>query len=354
MTPPLGLIEGFFGLPWSWEERRDAIDFLAPRGFSFYLYAPKADPWLRKSWQDPHPGSEMEALATLRAQCRIHGVRFGVGLTPFELHLRDGDDWKTPLAVKLDMLAELEPDDLALLFDDMRGDVPALADRQAAIVHFAAEHPVADRLLFCPSYYSDDPVLDLAFGRRPENYLEDLGRLIDPAVEIMWTGPEVCSAELTPGHLERVAETLRRRPFLWDNYPVNDGARPSLHLHLRAFTGRPASIAPHIAAHGINPASQAVLSRVPALTLAASYKEGERYDYGRAWDEAAETVLGGDLARRVRLDLIVLQDRGRDRLGDRADRLRHRYAAFDHPAAREINDWLDGKWDVTDELVQTQ
>jgi hypothetical protein len=296
----------------------------------------------------------MEALAGFRAECRSQQVRFGLGLSPFELHLREGDDWKEPLARKLDMLAELEPDDLALLFDDMRGDVPGLAERQAAIVHFAAEHKAADRLLFCPSYYSDDPILDLAFGERPKAYLDEIGRLIDPGVRIMWTGEEVCSAQFSPGHLERVSETLRRKPFLWDNYPVNDGARPSQHLHLRGFTGRPASIAPHVEAHGINPASQAVLSRVPALTLAASYGEGNAYEYGRAWDRAAEAVLGAELARRIRLDLIVLQDRGRDRLGERAQRLRARYAAFDHPAALEIVAWLDGKWEVTDELGQTQ
>jgi len=354
MTPELGIVEGFFGLPWTWEERRETVAFLAPHGFSFYLYAPKADPWLRRSWQEPHPEPEMAALAAFRTQCRLEAVRFGVGLSPFELHLHADDGWKRPLARKLDMLAELEPDDLALLFDDMRGDVPELARRQAAIVDFAAEHEAAERVLFCPSYYSDDPILDLAFGQRPERYLEDLGRLIDPAVGIMWTGEEVCSAEYSPGHLERVAGTLRRKPFLWDNYPVNDGSRASQHLHLRAFTGRPAAIAPQLAAHAINPASQAVLSRVPALTLAASYAEGERYEYGRAWNRAAEAVLGPELARRVRLDLISLQDRGKDRLGERAGRLRDRYAAFDHPAALEIVAWLDGKWDVTDELVQTQ
>lgn len=354
MTPALGLIEGFFGLPWSWEERRDAVAFLARRGFGFYLYAPKADPFLRKRWQEPHPPEEMDALAAFRDRCRAAGVRFGLGLSPFELHLRDGDGWKKALTAKLDMLAELEPDDLALLFDDMRGDVPELAERQAAIVHFTAAHPVSERLLFCPSYYSDDPILDLAFGPRPEGYLQDIGRLIDPAVEIMWTGEEVCSAEFSPGHLDRVAEALRRKPFLWDNYPVNDGARMAQHLHLRAFTGRPAAIAQHICAHGINPASQAVLGRIPALTLAESYRLGDGYEYGRAWDQAADAVLGPELARRVRLDLLTLQDRGRDRLGQRLPRLRERYAAFDHPAAREIVDWLDGKWDVTDELVQTQ
>jgi hypothetical protein len=352
--PELGLVEGFFGLPWSWDERCEAVSFLAPHGYGFYLYAPKADAWLRKRWQEPHPADEMARLAAFRAHCRAHGVRFGIGLSPFELHLHEGDDWKQPLAVKLDMLAALEPDDIALLFDDLRGDVPDLAARQAGIVHVAAARRAAGRILFCPSYYSDDPILDVAFGSRPAGYLEDLGRLIDPAIGIFWTGPEVCSAEITPGHVERVAAALGRKPFLWDNYPVNDGARMSLHLHLRAFTGRPAGIAAHIAGHAINPASQAVLSRVPALTLAESYDAGAAYDYGEAWDRAAEAVLGTDFAMRLRLDLNVLQDRGRDRLGERLGRLLERYGAIDHPGAREIVAWLDGRWDVAEDLVQTQ
>ena len=128
----------------------------------------------------------------------------------------------------------------------------------------------------------------------------------------------------------------------------------SQHLHLRAFTGRPAAIAPHIAGHGVNPASQAVLSRIPALTLADSYRSGETYEYRAAFDRAAREVLGDDLAARLARDLLTLEDRGRDRLGDRRAVLRDRYAAFDHPAAREILAWLDGYWAVSDELVQTQ
>ena len=91
MTPELGLIEGFFGLPWSWEERRGAVTFLAPHGYLFYIYAPKADSYLRKRWREPHPAGEMEELARFRAHCRGAGVRFGIGLTPFELHLEEGD-----------------------------------------------------------------------------------------------------------------------------------------------------------------------------------------------------------------------------------------------------------------------
>jgi hypothetical protein len=97
-----------------------------------------------------------------------------------------------------------------------------------------------------------------------------------------------------------------------------------------------------------------MLSRIPALTLAESYARRDAYEYGAAFDRAAAAVLGAELAQRVRRDLLALQDRGLDRLADRRATLRDLYAAFDHPAAREIVDWLDGAWDVTDELVQTQ
>lgn len=354
MTPELGLIEGFFGRPWSWAQRSAAVRFLVPHGYRFYLYAPKADARLRRRWQEPYPEAELAELAAFREVCRDAGVRFGIGLSPFELHLQGERGWQAPLGAKLAELAQVKPDDLAILFDDMRGDVADLAERQAAIVHFAAERGIAGRILCCPSYYSDDPILDVAFGPRPPFYLERLGRMLDPAIRIFWTGPEVCARELSPGHLARVAERLGRKPVLWDNYPVNDGPRMSQHLHLRAFTGRPAAIAGQIAAHGVNPASQPWLSRVPLLTLAESYKQGDAYDYGAAFVRAARAVLGEELAERVGRDLLVLQDRGLDRLGERRAALRERYAAFDHPAAREILAWLDGHWNVSDELVQTQ
>jgi hyaluronoglucosaminidase len=354
MARELGLIEGFFGRPWNWTARRDNVAFLRGHGYGFYLYAPKADAFLRRRWRESWPAPEFAELAAFRDFCRAEGVRFGIGLTPFELHHQSDRGWQSGLCEKLAELTLLQPDDLAILFDDMRGDVPDLAERQAAIVHCAGERGVARRMLMCPSYYSDDPILDVAFGARPPRYLETLGRLLDSSIEVMWTGEEVCAREITPGHLARVAEQLRRKPFLWDNYPVNDGARMSQHLHLRAFTGRPAAIGGLIAGHGINPASQPVLSRIPALTLAESYAKGDAYEYGSAFARAARDVLGEAMAERIRRDLSALQDRGRDRLGDRHAALRDHYAAFDHPAAREILAWLDGHWNVADELVQTQ
>ncbi len=351
MDVELGTIEGFYGRPWTWEQRASAVAFLAPYGYRFYHYAPKADPFLRLRWRDDYPDATAESLRAFAAQCRTHGVRFGIGLSPV---LHDGFDAaaKDALARKLAFFDDIGTDDVALLFDDMTGTTPDLAARQADVVHWASARTRASRLLMCPSYYTDDPVLDRVFGDRPVGYVEQLGRALDANVEIYWTGEEVCSRAFSPGHLARVAEQLQRKPFLWDNYPVNDGARMSQYIHVRGFTGRPASMAPMIAAHGVNPALQPTLHRIPAITLADSYRAGDAYEYQQAMRAASVSVLGETLGRLVHEDTLFLQDIGLDRLGEKEAVLRARYADVDHPAAREIIAWLDGDYRITDALIR--
>src|SRR5579859_107216 len=344
---PLGLIEGYYGRPWSWAARRETAAFLAAHGYRFFIYAPKADAYLRRRWREPHPDEAAQSLRAFAGHCEGLGVDFGVGLSPFEIY-RDFDaEAKAALADKLAQLDDLGVSRLAILFDDMRCDLAGLAASQAEILHWIGARTRAGTLIVCPTYYSDDPVLDRVFGPRPEHYLEDLGEALDPAIQVFWTGPEVCSLELRPGHLARVAEQLRRKPLLWDNYPVNDGPRMSPFLHLRAFTGRYAAGGAHLAGHAVNPALQPNLTRVPALTLPEIYARGDAYDYREAFGRAAVRVLGPELAGLVGRRLAMLQDLGLDRLGEDAAGLRTRFAAFDNPAAREIVAWLDGDWRVT-------
>lgn len=352
MTPSLGLIEGYYGKPWSWAARTAQAEFLQGYGYNFYMYAPKADRFLRKGWRELHPDAQSQAIADFAAHCRRLGVRFGVGLSPFEIYRDFNASAQAALARKLQHLDRLGVRDLGILFDDMQGDLPGLADTQIRIVQWIAERSGADRIIMCPTYYSDDPLLDSGYGRRPPGYLEAMGKGLDPAIEMFWTGEEVCSREYSPGHLARVTEQMRRKPFLWDNYPVNDGPRMSQYLYLRAITGRPAEMGLHLAAHAVNPALQPVLTRIPALTLAESYRAGTSYEYGGAFERAAGAVLGADLARAVRRHLSYLNDTGLDQLGETAIRLRARYSAIDHDGAREIVDWLDGHWRITAEMME--
>jgi hypothetical protein len=354
MQPELGIIEGFYGKPWSWEAREETVSFLAPYGYRFYLYAPKFDPYLRRQWQEPHPDNLAGRLRSLSAHCRKAGVRFGVGLTPYELFNNFDDASREALERKLQFFDDIDVEDLGILFDDMRGDVPDLAKKQIEIVEWAAARTKASRIIVCPSYYSDDPILDKVFGARPDNYVEELGANLDSSIEIFWTGEEVISREYSPGHIERVTEQLQRKPFLWDNYPVNDGQRMSQYLHIRGFTGRWPANAERIAAHGINPALQPALNRIPAITLSDCYRQRDKYEYAESFRRACVETLGEDLGALVREDLLTLQDIGLDRLGEKDKTLRERYSGVDHAGAREIIEWLDGGYRITDEIVQTQ
>lgn len=351
MVPELGIIEGYFGRPWRHEDRKQVLTHLQALGYRWFHYAPKADAFLRRRWREPHPDFALAGLADLSAHCRSLGMRFGVGLSPYELYRDFSADGMRCFADKVRSLDAIGIDDLAILFDDTRGDVPELAAREAEIVHAARGLTGAGRVLMCPTYYSDDRMLDKVFGQRPVAYLQDLGRRLDPDIGVYWTGDAICSREFTPGSLGRVADALQRKPTLWDNYPVNDGPLMSRYLHLRAFTGRRPAVADCIAAHAINPALQPYLSLIPAATLVASYRDGESYSYGQAFRDAASLLAGRELAAWLEEDLHALQDRGLHASGEDRARLRARYAAVDHPMAAEVVRWLDGA-DTVDAWVE--
>ncbi|MFD1950431.1 beta-N-acetylglucosaminidase domain-containing protein [Sphingomonas arantia] len=353
-APELGMIEGRFGRVWTAAERSHVVATLAGAGYAFYHYGPKGDQALRRTWRVGHDAAETTTLARLSAEVRAAGMRFGMAITPVGATHPFDSAVRGDLTRRIADLDAIGIDDLAVLFDDLRGDMPELAARQLEVVNFCAGCTRATRVYTCPTYYSDDPVLDVVFGVRPRDYLRDLGRGLDPAVQVYWTGEEVCSREIGSGHLARVAGELGRPVCLWDNYPVNDGARMSRFLHLRAFSGRPAGIAAQLSGHAINPAIQAHLGCLPALTLPMLYAQGDDYAYGAAFGAAARALLGDGFAELLQQDLPALQDVGLERLGTRRDRLRVRYAGIDHPAAREIVRWLDGDDLMTDDEVQTQ
>lgn len=355
MKPPLGIIEGFYGPAWSWQERTNVVATLSPHGYGFYWYAPKGDQFLRRQWQKPHPPEEARQLTDFAGVCEAAGVAFGVGLSPYEVYRSFDASAKALLEAKITGLAAMGVERLALLFDDMPGDLPDLALRQAEVVDWVLNQTPFRQVAVCPTYYTDDPVLDRVFAQRPADYLENLGRLLEDSVEIFWTGEEVCSRAISPGHIRLVNERLGRPVLLWDNYPVNDGDRMSRHLHLRGFTGRPSGLRELVSGHAINPSLQPTLACIPALTLAESYRLGDDYCYIDATRRAACAVLGNELGQLVCDDLLSLEDAGLARLTEgRIAALRKRYCGFDHQGAREIVAWLDGAYQVTDEMVLTQ
>ena len=67
-----GIIEGFYGNPWTHEQRLELIAFMGARGMNTFVYAPKDDSLIRRDWRTPYAGSDLERMAALtggRAYC---------------------------------------------------------------------------------------------------------------------------------------------------------------------------------------------------------------------------------------------------------------------------------------------
>ena len=56
-----GVIEGFYGRPYSWDERATLVRFIGARDMNTYVYAPKDDPLHRAQWRDLYARADMES-----------------------------------------------------------------------------------------------------------------------------------------------------------------------------------------------------------------------------------------------------------------------------------------------------
>ena len=58
-----GVVEGFYGRPWTHEQRLELIDFLARRGMNTFIYGSKDDPLVRRDWRLPYVGEALDHAA---------------------------------------------------------------------------------------------------------------------------------------------------------------------------------------------------------------------------------------------------------------------------------------------------
>ncbi|MDO8862331.1 beta-N-acetylglucosaminidase domain-containing protein [Haliea sp. E1-2-M8] len=333
-----GVVEGFYGRPWSQQLRLEYAQILRQLGLNSYLYAPKADPFLRKQWQCDWPATEWRQLRELARYYAAAGLYFGVGLSPFLLYASYGAVERRQLQGKIERLNELEAPLLAVLFDDMPGDRADLAGRQAEIVADIGRWTTASRVMVCPTYYSFDPVLERHFGRRPASYWADLGRLLPVDVDLLWTGNEVCSRAILAQDVEQAREALGRPLVLWDNYPVNDGAVRSRHLYLEPLSQREACTSGALHGHFCNPMIQGWCS-LPALLGLARLYPGK----SEAADSLLSEILGAATWQQLQQDSGIFRDHGLDMPEAQRKQLEARYLALPGPAAAEVVRWLRGE-----------
>ena len=58
----LGVIEGYYGMPLTHEQRLAFLEWMPTEGLDVYCYAPKDDPLHRHQWRDPYPDDDMASV----------------------------------------------------------------------------------------------------------------------------------------------------------------------------------------------------------------------------------------------------------------------------------------------------
>jgi hypothetical protein len=264
-----GLIEGFYGTPWSWAERLDAMAWCHQRQMDLYLYAPKDDPLHRERWREPYGP---EALAGFDLLVSAGTLDVGFGISPGLSIDYASDDDRRALAAKVDQLVERGVGVVALLLDDI-GVRPGLGEAHAELTAWLRDH-LGDRarLLLTPTEYT---------GTRSTAYLDALAAGVPDDVPIGWTGETVVCDAITVAQARARSDSLGGRPpFIWDNYPVNDGLMAD-RLFLGPLRGRDLGLGAVCSGYAANPMVQPGASK-PALASVAGYLAGQ--DPHAAWE----------------------------------------------------------------------
>ena len=287
-----GVIEGFYGRPWTHEQRLSLIDFLAARGMNQFVYSPKDDPMVRRAWRTAYDGPALSRLGELVERCRAVGMELTWCISPApSIRYSDPAELDT-LMVKIGSVRSLGVTRFGLFLDDIpmellypedRETFSDLAEAHVALISQAfAALPDGAHLIVCPTVYR---------GTGTEAYLATLGQRIDPRIDLYWTGRAICSPTLDLADAAVFTRTANRPPTYWDNYPVNDVAM-SYELHIGPYRGRDAQLwrsSTGIVANGMELFEA---SRIPLATIADYLRDPQAYEPEASWQRAMRDVVG--------------------------------------------------------------
>ena len=299
-----GVIEGFYGEPWSHDERLNLLEFCGRVGLTTWVHAPKDEPYHRKLWRDPYPDGELERLAELVREADRHGVEFVWAVAPGLSVCYSNEGEYAALARKCEGLRGVGVRNFQLLWDDIEPELRHPGDREryggeaspSAAAHaefsnrFREEFLGGGPLVVCPMGYA---------GAGPTPYRDTFGRLLDPQVVVYWTGPEVVPETITREQLDGAAEAFDHELLLWDNYPVND-FDPG-RLFLGPLLGRdPLLLGGRLTGMVANGMVQAVPSKLALATVADFARDPAAYDAAASYERALREH-GAEVVAALRL-----------------------------------------------------
>ena len=218
-----GVVEGFYGTPWSHEVRLSLIDTYGRYKMNYYIYGPKDDPYHSSPyWREEYPEAEAQQIRELVEACNRNRVNFVWAVHPGKDIKWEESDIQNLLR-KFEAMYQLGVRAFAVHFDDIEGNGtnPYYQTELMNILNddFVKVKGDVAPLIVCPTEYTR-----LWANPTERGSLMVYGKELDPSVDVFWTGDAVCS-DMTERTMEWISSRIQRPALFWWNFPVTDYAR---------------------------------------------------------------------------------------------------------------------------------
>lgn len=283
-----GVVEGFYGTPWSHQARLSQLKFYGKNKMNTYIYGPKDDPYHSSpNWRLPYPEKEAAQLRELVTVANRNEVDFVWAIHPGQ-DIKWNQEDRDNLLSKFEKMYQLGVRSFAVFFDDISGE-GTNPQKQAELLNYIDEKfvqakPDVTPLVMCPTEYNK------SWSNPKGNYLTTLGEKLNPSIQIMWTGDRVIS-DITRDGIEWINERIKRPAYIWWNFPVSDYVRD--HLLLGPVYGNDTTIAKQMSGFVTNPMEHAEASKIAIFSVASYAWNPTKYDTWQAWKDAIRTILPG-------------------------------------------------------------
>lgn len=323
-----GVVEGFYGTPWSFEARMSMIEAIGESKMNIYIYGPKDDPYHSSPhWRAPYPADEAEKIRRLVEVANRNKVQFVWAIHPGK-DIKWNEEDRQNLLSKFDAMYQKGVRAYAVFFDDISGE-GTKAEKQAELLNFLHTNFVAKKgdvapLIICPTEYNK------GWANVKGGYLKTLGQNLHPSIRIMWTGNTVV-ADIDVPTMEWINEQIGRKAYIWWNYPVTDYVRD--HILLGPVYGNSKEIADKVSGFVSNPMEHAEASKIAVYSVGDYLWNMKSFDLQTSWLSSLRKVMPQSYKA-----LEVVGKHNSD-LGENGHRYRREESSHIAPIMQK---WLDG------------
>ncbi|MBQ2783454.1 MAG: beta-N-acetylglucosaminidase domain-containing protein [Alistipes sp.] len=282
-----GVVEGFYGEPWSHATRLSLIDFYGRFKMNYYIYGPKDDPYHSSPyWREAYPEKEAQQIRELVEACKRNRVHFVWAIHPGKDIQWNETDLQN-LINKFEAMYALGVRAFAVHFDDIEGaganPYPQTELMNILNTDFVKVKGDVEPLIVCPTEYTR-----LWANPTERGSLIIYGNTLDPSVDVFWTGDAVCS-NMTESTMEWISSRIKRPALFWWNFPVTDYAR---HIIMQGPVYGLASTMDSTKTRGIvsNPMEHGEASKLALYSTADYAWSPSKYNPVDSWERAIECV----------------------------------------------------------------